>query len=594
MAEQREVLIKVDIDRKGADTGLGSIKTKGDQATKSLKNTQTQAKDTSKSLTGLAADTKIFGVSVNSLSAGFTSMRAVVGKTIATLKIFKTALISTGVGALIIAVGALIVFLTRLQSGMDIVSKAMAQLGAVVDVILDRLANLGRVITSFGSAVIKALKGNFVGAMEAASVAGEELKEVFVGIGEEIAEDVRLAGELRDAIVELEIAEIAAIVPFATIRKNIAQQLLDSKDINRTARQRLVSVQLAGLLEEKLLNDKIALQEEAVRIQTLEFKRAESDRDEEKILRQEEAKLLQLREASLKKQASIAAQVEKFTKAVAKEDLAAAEQRTVALRDEELEKELNHERALTRPIQELEGIKAINVEKVSINKEFLTEIDRQNEEQADKNEALAVRVAESQKRIAQAKEAALLGFASQGLASQKRLAKAGALFDKALTISQIAIATRQAMINSFESAAKIPVIGPALAPIAAAAAFVFGVAQAAAVAGVQFAKGGKIKSRGAPRTGDRVLIRANPGEVILNESQQSRLGGSDTFRRIGVPGFQGGGIVPPANISPTGVLGSDLDRITRAITKLPAPVVTVEDINTGQDRVKIVEDRAVI
>jgi len=150
------------------------------------------------------------------------------------------------------------------------------------------------------------------------------------------------------------------------------------------------------------------------------------------------------------------------------------------------------------------------------------------------------------------------------------------------------------MINSFESAAKIPVIGPALAPIAAAAAFVFGVAQAAAVAGVQFAGGGKIKSRGAPRTGDRVLIRANPGEVVLNESQQARLGGSDTFRRIGVPGFQGGGVVPSTNILSPSMLGSDLDRITRAIAKLPPPVVTVEDINTGQDNVKIVEDRAVI
>jgi hypothetical protein len=274
--ETRDVLIKVDIDRKGADTGLGSIKTKGEQATKSLKDTQKSAKDTSKSLQTMAADTKIFGVSVNSLSAGFTSMRAVIGKTIVSLKVFKTALISTGIGALIIAAGALIVFLTRMQSGMDVVSKAMAQLGAVVDVILDRLAALGKVIIGFGSAVVKAFKGDFKGAMEAAAEAGEDLKDVFVGIGEEIAADVRLAGELADAIVELEIAEIGLIAPFAEIRKAIAQNLLDSKDQEKSAKRRLGAVRQAALLEEAILLKQIQLQTERVRIAKAEFERAES------------------------------------------------------------------------------------------------------------------------------------------------------------------------------------------------------------------------------------------------------------------------------------------------------------------------------
>lgn len=590
--ENREVLVKVDIDRRGADTGLGAIKTKGDQASKSLKDTKKSADDAGKSLQEMSADTKVFGVSVNSLSAGFSSMRAIIGKTIVSLKVFKTALISTGIGALIIAAGALIVFLTRMQSGMDIVSKAMAQLGAVVDVILDRFGQLGKVIIAFGDVVIKLFKGDFVGAMEAGKQAGEDLIEVFAGLGAEIKKDVVLAGELRDDLVKLEEQEIANIEVQAKRRRDIAKLLLLTKDETKSAKERLQAAQDAGKLERAILEENIRLQTEKIRIGQLEFDRSESSREDERLFNQEKAKLFQLEEASLKKLRGLSLETLKFQRLVIKEALEFGELRKIAARDEELEKQLNHFLLLGRPLEELESIMGVNVQKVNINQEFLDEIFRQNEEQAAKNEALAVRVAENQKRTAQAKEAALIGFAQQGLASQKKLAKAGALFDKFLTIQQIAIATRQAMINSFESAAKVPVIGPILAPIAAAAAFVFGIAQAAAVAGVTFAGGGKIKSRGAPRTGDRVLIRANPGEVILNETQQSRLGGSDTFRRIGVPGFQGGGIVPPATLP-----GNNLNNITNdlsaALSKIKV-IAIIEDINTGQANVKIVQDRAVI
>lgn len=590
MAETRDVLIKIDIDRKGADRGLKSVKTKSDQATKGLKGTQTQAKDTGKSLTSLGGDAKFFGVSVNSLSAGFASMRAVVVKTILTLKVFKTALISTGIGALIIAVGSLIVFFTRMQSGMDIVSKAMAQLGAVVDVVLDRMANLGKVIIGFGTAVVKALKGDFVGAMDAAKEAGGELKEIFAGIGEEIAEDVRLAGELADALVVLKQAEIDFIVPLAKARKAIAQQLLDSKELEKSAKRRLFAVELAGILEVALLEKQLALQRETVRIKKEDFDRAISDRDvEEKALREAEAKLFQIEEASLKKRASIAAQVEKFTRLVAKEEKEVAEERAIRLRDEELEKQINHELALRRPDEELTAFKLASIEKVEVNQEQLDAIDAQNERQGAVNIRRAEDIAEIEKAIEEQKQAALLGFITAGLASQKELGKIGAKFNQGLAIKEIGISTSEAIAKAN---ADIPF---PLSLIVGGFYLALGIAQAAAVAGIQFAKGGVVPGKGrAPRTGDHVRINANPGEVILNDSQQAALGGASTFRKIGVPGFQGGGVVPGANIAvPTGVEVSNLDSINDSLSKMKI-VVTVEDINTGQQRAELVDERAVI
>ena len=71
-----------------------------------------------------------------------------------------------------------------------------------------------------------------------------------------------------------------------------------------------------------------------------------------------------------------------------------------------------------------------------------------------------------------------------------------------------------------------------------------------------YAGGGKVKTLPngrinetpnvpALQNGDNILIYAKRNEVILNEEQQKKLGGSRTFRALGVPGFAGGGTVKP-------------------------------------------------
>jgi hypothetical protein len=71
----------------------------------------------------------------------------------------------------------------------------------------------------------------------------------------------------------------------------------------------------------------------------------------------------------------------------------------------------------------------------------------------------------------------------------------------------------------------------------------------------QFYRGGKIKSVSGQLIteqpnintlpgGDNVLIAAKKDEVVLNQQQQADAGGPEFFRRLGVPGFAGGGLVP--------------------------------------------------
>lgn len=93
---------------------------------------------------------------------------------------------------------------------------------------------------------------------------------------------------------------------------------------------------------------------------------------------------------------------------------------------------------------------------------------------------------------------------------------------KKLALAQGALA----IINAYASAAAIPFTGFILAPIAAAVAATAAAIQYQAVSAAKpqppkFAEGGIVP--GTNFSGDNVPIRANSGELILNNAQQSRL-----------------------------------------------------------------------
>jgi hypothetical protein len=86
--------------------------------------------------------------------------------------------------------------------------------------------------------------------------------------------------------------------------------------------------------------------------------------------------------------------------------------------------------------------------------------------------------------------------------------------------------------------------------------------------------------------GDNVLAYVKRGEVVLNQRQQSLLGGSPTFRRIGIKGFAEGGLVPPISAPIQALSGNNdlsnflqvieakTDAINNRIDRLQAYVVS--------------------
>jgi len=159
----------------------------------------------------------------------------------------------------------------------------------------------------------------------------------------------------------------------------------------------------------------------------------------------------------------------------------------------------------------------------------------------------------------QLKEAELLGKTEEQkqairdkfAAEREALERKAAAERKAIAIGEAVIDIAGAVLNALNSPA------PANFGLAITAG-VLGALQLAIIAATNFANGGLVNpvklgngkivnSANIPQmeNGDNILATVKTGEVILNKKQQKALGGADTFRRIGVPGFSKGGEIKP-------------------------------------------------
>jgi uncharacterized protein YoxC len=132
------------------------------------------------------------GASMLNFAKGIKASNVAIGGTVKALKVLKGALISTGIGAIVVALGSLVAYLTSTQRGIDKVDRALAGLKAGFDVIIDRLSS--------ATGAFKALfSGDF-------TKAGIEFAKVFKGIGEEIKNETQLAVQLEDRRQKLIVA----------------------------------------------------------------------------------------------------------------------------------------------------------------------------------------------------------------------------------------------------------------------------------------------------------------------------------------------------------------------------------------------------
>lgn len=186
----------------------------------------------------------------NYLAGMKTEMVAVSASTtgwIKVLKLLKVALIGTGIGALVVALGSLVAWFTKTQKGVEAANKIMAALGATINVIIDCTSKLG-------SALVNLFTGNF-------KQAGADAKAVFSGIGKEIADETKQAWKLAEVLNEIDKKEVMLSMSRAANRAEIEKLKKAADDQTLSTQERIKAAEKAAEIEKKDLEIQTELAE---------------------------------------------------------------------------------------------------------------------------------------------------------------------------------------------------------------------------------------------------------------------------------------------------------------------------------------------
>lgn len=233
------------------------------------------------------------------------------------MNLFKVALASTGIGLVLVALASLVVYFTKTQRGADMVSVAMASVGAIFTTLIDTLSGFGETLVSIWNDPMKAIKGfgdsikNFVLSKieklmkgisgmgtafkllfegefkKAAATAGNALVDITTatnpvawaleGVGAvldkvvekygEASEKAKQAAQLQRDSNQLEKDKLKLKTRSAELELKMSELIRKSKEKeNFTEEQRLEFVRQAQTIQKQLSAEKISQAKEELRI----------------------------------------------------------------------------------------------------------------------------------------------------------------------------------------------------------------------------------------------------------------------------------------------------------------------------------------
>lgn len=190
------------------------------------------------------------------------------------MKVLKGAMISTGVGALVVALGSLIAYFTKTQRGADLVSRVMGQVGQVFKTVTDYAILLGEKIFKAFTNPVQAIK-NFWNLLTNKEER-KKLKEELSNIGKDFEDRQKRRLALTERQQKLERDQAQWTVERAKLQTEIEQQREIAADkANRTNAERLA----ANLKAQELL-DQLYAREELFAQEKLDILREENSLSE--------------------------------------------------------------------------------------------------------------------------------------------------------------------------------------------------------------------------------------------------------------------------------------------------------------------------
>ena len=408
------------------------VEVKTESAINNVDDLKDSIEDVGKETQNVAEESSEMGNQLDAAAGGaITKFKGLIGTLGGVVKSFKTlrgAIIATGIGALILAIGAVGAAFTNSEEGQNKFSKIMMQIGVVTGNVIDILANLGKGILSLTkifsdpAAALQGFKDGIGDAVNGIKNFNEETKK-----------EIKLAGELADQYAEADRAERALLVSRAKANRDRAELLEKAIDKeNFTTVQRIKFLEEAGALEEKITNQEI--QAARLRFEAKQQENTLSGSTKEDLLEEEQlrARLIDLETAKLTKAKEVTSQII----ALKAEEAASLK----AIRDQE-----------AAEIKEAQDIKDAQ------DKE---RADKLAKEKADADAKAKTAREQAEKEEADAKKAALDLAASQRdntLNAIISLAGEGSKVGKAAALAQATISGIQGVQAAFTTAQASPI-----------------------------------------------------------------------------------------------------------------------------------------
>ena len=493
-----------------------------------------------KEMKNLGKETKKVAEENSILAKGkqaFADMKAGIKGATAGFKGLKGAIAATGLGALLIALTSLFAYFKNSEEGSRKLAIAMEALGIITGKISDFFAALGEkivwaftspkealmtfmnlvkeniinrfeglleLIPKLGEAISELFKGNF---SNAGKIAADAVGKVALGVENitdkvadatesviefgktvvaEVKEAVDVATTLVDQFRAIRDAQQALIVDNALLNKEMETQQKIAEDTNRTYEERKTALENLGEAQVKLaenLAKQAKLEEENLRLQISQESNYEKREELETALAEATATRIDA-ETALETRRLDAMRI---TAELQNEEIARKEsinEMIATLNTEAIDNEW--ERAYAElAIQEQKAMDELTL----LN---ATEAQKQQvrELYAGKRQKLETEESKFNKKLDEMDAKAKMQLASEAFGNIASIVGENSKVGKAAAIAQTTIDTYQSATAAYKSLAGIPVYGPILGGIAAAAAVAAGVANVKSIMSTPIPGGG--------------------------------------------------------------------------------------------------------
>lgn len=546
------------------------------------------------------------------------------------------AFIATPLGAILAAIalviGTLVKAFKNSQPLMDAFDKVSAAIGATIKVLIDRISNFAEFLGSIFNKELresrkeaKALNDELIGIEE--TMSRREKREIRraakKGFFEEIKEEAKQARDLTKAYQVLEDAEIAFIQRKAEMRRTIEELFASTKDENLTNLQRIENLDKAIALTKEMTEIEVGFAKERARISQERVDQGNSTREELRLNEEAQSAATEAEAQGFKEIKRLGSERFSLIRKVTQENIAAAKERedaakkSVELAEKEMEaakkqltKELDDYKKFLADKREAD-IKALadkrqqqidqaewernrqlidqdNLLQIrELNNQYIFDLDRARLEQQRAAEVESARqtgedinlinakYAAAQRQIDQVEADAKLMLYSDFAGNLAQLFGEQTVIGKLAAIAQTTISTWAAAQKAYESQI-VPgdPTSPIRGVIAAAASVALGLVNVKKILAVKSGLPGDTGGGSVPSaiSGSMPAQRAyapTVGATFLTQPQLTQ---------------------PQINALPNQNLLTAAD-IAAAISKLPSPIVTVEDINAKTASVRKIEVR---